>query len=240
MKNNNGITLMALVITIIVLIILAGVTIGALSGENGIINKAKEAKEVQERAEMAELMDIAYVSAKRDEKGNDEIMKEIETKLEEGGNGVKTKSTSQQSLESIVVGQKKVEINKSSDPLEITVTLKYNNQNNNKYYVLINEKYYEILLKGNGVEISQDETDISKDEIKEEIIEISDNDNSIITAKITKKTETKYILTITPIGVGTSSIKIKAKDTNKSETIDVAVTNKVQLELEDQLLNVNS
>lgn len=235
MKNNNGITLMALVITIIVLIILAGVTIGALSGENGIINKAKEAKEVQERAEMAELMDVAYVSATRDEKSNDEIMKEIATKLEEGGYVVKTKSTSQQSLESIMVGQKNVEINKSADPLEITVTLKYNNQNNNKYYVLINQKYYEILLKGNGVEISQDETDISKDEIKEEqIIEISDNDNSIVTATITKKTETEYILTITPIGVGTSSIKIKAKDTNKSEIIDVAVTNKVQLELEGE------
>ena len=35
-KNARGITLIALVITIIVLLILAGVTINALSGENGI------------------------------------------------------------------------------------------------------------------------------------------------------------------------------------------------------------
>ena len=44
-KNNKGITLIALVITIIVLLILAGVTIAALSGDNGILRRATEAKE---------------------------------------------------------------------------------------------------------------------------------------------------------------------------------------------------
>ena len=43
--NARGITLIALVITIIVLLILAGVTIAALSGDNGILTKAKEAKQ---------------------------------------------------------------------------------------------------------------------------------------------------------------------------------------------------
>ena len=41
----KGITLIALVISIIVLLILAGVTIAALSGDNGILTRAKEAKE---------------------------------------------------------------------------------------------------------------------------------------------------------------------------------------------------
>ncbi len=44
-KNTRGITLIALVITIIVLLILAGVTIAALSGDNGILKRAAEAKE---------------------------------------------------------------------------------------------------------------------------------------------------------------------------------------------------
>ena len=44
MKRNKGITLIALVITIIVLLILAGVAIAMLSGENGILRKATEAK----------------------------------------------------------------------------------------------------------------------------------------------------------------------------------------------------
>lgn len=45
MKNNQkGITLVALVITIIVLLILAAVTIMALSGDNGILTRAKQSK----------------------------------------------------------------------------------------------------------------------------------------------------------------------------------------------------
>ncbi len=44
-KDEKGITLIALVITIIVLLILAGVTIAALSGDNGILKRAAEAKE---------------------------------------------------------------------------------------------------------------------------------------------------------------------------------------------------
>lgn len=44
MKNNKGITLIALVITIIVLLILAGVSIAMLTGNNGILTRANEAK----------------------------------------------------------------------------------------------------------------------------------------------------------------------------------------------------
>ncbi len=44
-KNEKGITLIALVITIIILLILAGITIATLTGENGILNKANTAKE---------------------------------------------------------------------------------------------------------------------------------------------------------------------------------------------------
>lgn len=43
MKNNKGITLIALVITIIVLLILAGISIAMLTGENGLLNKASGA-----------------------------------------------------------------------------------------------------------------------------------------------------------------------------------------------------
>ena len=44
MKSKNAITLIALVITILVLLILAGITINAIIGDNGIINNAKQAK----------------------------------------------------------------------------------------------------------------------------------------------------------------------------------------------------
>ena len=46
-KQENGITILALVITIIVLLILAGITIGAITGDNGIIRNAGQAKRKQ-------------------------------------------------------------------------------------------------------------------------------------------------------------------------------------------------
>ena len=61
MKNNKGITLVALVVTIIVLIILAGISINLILGDNGIITIAKKAKEntelakIQEETELNEL-----------------------------------------------------------------------------------------------------------------------------------------------------------------------------------------
>ena len=57
-QKNKGTTLIALVITIIVLLILAGVTISTLTGENGILTKATTAKNqtiISQDEEMIEL-----------------------------------------------------------------------------------------------------------------------------------------------------------------------------------------
>ena len=50
-ENMKGITLIALVITVIVLLMLSGITISMLTGDNGIITKVKEAKEKTKQAE---------------------------------------------------------------------------------------------------------------------------------------------------------------------------------------------
>ena len=52
--KNKGITLIALVVTIVVLLILAGVSINLVLGENGLITQAKEAKEQTKTAEVNE------------------------------------------------------------------------------------------------------------------------------------------------------------------------------------------
>ena len=54
-RHEKGITLIALVITIIVLLILAGVSIATLTGPNGLITRANQAKEATEQAEKDEL-----------------------------------------------------------------------------------------------------------------------------------------------------------------------------------------
>ena len=57
-KNAKGITLIALVITIIVLLILAGVTIATLTGDNGILNQAGKAKHKTTEAESIERVQV--------------------------------------------------------------------------------------------------------------------------------------------------------------------------------------
>ena len=58
MKNNKGITLIALVVTIIVLLILAGVSIAMLSGQNGILNRARDAREQSTKGSLDEAVKI--------------------------------------------------------------------------------------------------------------------------------------------------------------------------------------
>lgn len=58
MRKNGGITLVALVITIIILIILAGVSINILLGENGMIAKAKQAQKAQNVARILEKLEL--------------------------------------------------------------------------------------------------------------------------------------------------------------------------------------
>ena len=88
-KNARGITLIALVITIIVLLILAGVTINALSGENGIITKSKEAKIKTEKSKTIEKINLAILTAMT--KGDGDIDNAtLREELEKEGLTVKT------------------------------------------------------------------------------------------------------------------------------------------------------
>ena len=65
--DTKGITLIALVVTIIVLIILAGISINLILGDNGIITKAGEAQKAQEKAEIIENLQLE-ITAKEAEK----------------------------------------------------------------------------------------------------------------------------------------------------------------------------
>ena len=64
-KSSNGITLIALVITIIVLLILAGVAINLSVGENGIIRRAQEAINQYKDAAKNEEQQLAGVFGKK-------------------------------------------------------------------------------------------------------------------------------------------------------------------------------
>ena len=62
-KRNKGITLIALVVTIIVLLILAGISISMLTGQNGILNRAAEAKSKNGTAQNEDLVKLSTMDA---------------------------------------------------------------------------------------------------------------------------------------------------------------------------------
>ena len=81
--KNKGITLIALVITIIVLLILAGITIGTLTGENGILSNTLSSKEKTEIANEKEIVEIAAVEAKRRDKFGEVTKTRLQIALDE-------------------------------------------------------------------------------------------------------------------------------------------------------------
>ena len=70
MKKNKGITLVALVVTIVVLLILAGVSINLVLGDNGIITKAKEAQRKSAEASQNDLIGMNELAQQLGEKIN--------------------------------------------------------------------------------------------------------------------------------------------------------------------------
>ena len=68
--DKRGITLIALVVTIVVLLILAGITISLVFGSNGVIQKAQDSKEQTEIGEMREKLEMAKVPVYADGNGS--------------------------------------------------------------------------------------------------------------------------------------------------------------------------
>ena len=108
MKKERGITIVALVITIIVLIILAGISINTLIGENGIMTKAKQAKQniiLAGEAEALQLNQLYYeletggeLTEDEESAKKDEIIALLQKQVEELQNQVKTLTTENEDL----------------------------------------------------------------------------------------------------------------------------------------------
>ena len=80
--KEKGITLIALIVTIIILIILAGITIGVLTGDDGLINNANNAKEQTEIANEKEIVDRATINAIGNNKRGNLVKGELQQELD--------------------------------------------------------------------------------------------------------------------------------------------------------------
>ena len=93
-KSTKGITLIALVVTIIVLLILAGVSIAMLTGNNGILTQGKRAKEETTVGHEKEAAQMAYAGAKAKKLGEEVTAEDVNEQLTiNGENATATEGT---------------------------------------------------------------------------------------------------------------------------------------------------
>ena len=82
-RKRSGITLIALVITIIILLILAGVAIASLTGDNGLLNRAVGAKDATEKAEILDNVRVKILGKMVEKNGQDLTEEEIKDILDD-------------------------------------------------------------------------------------------------------------------------------------------------------------
>lgn len=125
MKSKKGITLIALIITIIVLLLLAGISISMLSGQDGILNKATTAKTKSKESEILEKVNLSVLSAVTKAEGriNEEIILE-ELKGEFGENSEIVKEYEES--KTITIGDNKYEISSNGSVEQYSLANKLN------------------------------------------------------------------------------------------------------------------
>ena len=143
MKRNKGITLVALVITIILLLILAGITLMALTGDNGLFTRAKEAKEKTQKEAAIEKINLVIADVYTKSYGE----KQEEPTLQDLADGL----CEDEETEYVDVGTRKTS---ALDKIEVGT--------NEAIYVKLKKYPYEFKINGalkivaiDGIEVSE-------------------------------------------------------------------------------------
>ena len=175
MRNKQkGITLIALVVTIVVLLILAGVSLMTLTGENGLITRTTSAKEKMSIAEAQEVANLEYMNGKLGEyvgeTTNEEIAEAIAEKLHDD---YKYETKYVPAEGAIITGAELYDgdvLAETTKPIPIKVNSEESKTNvktlkvkttteggtgDGKYYVEIDGLYHEIKVE-NGVTIDKE------------------------------------------------------------------------------------
>ncbi|MCI9246303.1 MAG: hypothetical protein HFJ30_04165 [Clostridia bacterium] len=180
LKGEIGITLVALVVTIVVLLILAGITLTYVLGDNSIFKQASNAKLETELAKIEEQAGIIY-SDKFIEKQEGKVKnREVIDKLIENGNKIEIKSIGEVNIIGVEIEPSEVVMNQN-EKSTIIVNLKELEDADN-YYAVVDGSYYKINFYNNSLSIEREAT-IPNESIVESIdIEVENNyDTTIIT-----------------------------------------------------------
>ena len=127
MRRNKGITLIALVITIIVLLILAAVSIATLTGENGILTQANKAKVETRGASVEEECSLWKINQEMDNKtteGTAQTLDELLNSLEERNLITVEEKEIIKDTGEITIGSRTIDFGKEDPIEELPTTVK--------------------------------------------------------------------------------------------------------------------
>ena len=220
-KNIKGITLIALIITIIILLILAGISIATIAGKDGLIIKTKSAKEEYIKSEMKEqlILAIQNLQAEKNGKGTlEDITQEwasssikgydIKAKEDKKTNGKIIQMTKENITVKFLVDSnlKVVEINteqNESEELEAEVSYNFNDNTTEKIKTSELVKLKDITGNNNDAEVEN----ITVNEEKNGII----FDGTSSYSKIDLKQNLEFPVTV--------ELAITAEDANRTQVI---------------------
>ena len=182
-KNEKAITLIALIVTIIVLLILAGVSIAVLTGDNSILRRSSEAKVTTKIAEIEEQANLLYTSklitALKAPTGDRNVAlatvcDELK-KPENGGYNVDFKTTEAATVDKVIftsenvttesagtVGTIKIgegETAQTPREVQITATVVPTEASGGNWYAIVEGKYYKIDIPEGKKQIKIDRTE---------------------------------------------------------------------------------
>jgi len=210
LKNGAGITLVALVVTIVVLLILAGITITYVMGDNSIFNKASNAKLNTELAKIEEQAGIIYANKLIDQQAGkiSEITNEdIIDGLQKNGNIIEIRNAGEYQIERIKLEPATISIDKN-ETAKIKVKID-GTENNNIYYAVIQGKYYKMHFINSLLRIEREATDLEGDATNLLMIEVETEYDSTIVTNVTINQNEKTLEILSGTQYGNTGITVK-------------------------------
>ena len=164
-KNEKAITLIALIVTIIVLLILAGVSIAVLTGDNSILRRSSKAKITTKIAEIEEQANLIYTSElitklKAPTGDRDVALATVCGKLQEeyGEEKIQYNSTEAPQVKSVVINQTELSIMQGGTDT-VTATVVPKATSGGAWYAVVEGKYYKIDIPEGKKQIKVDRTE---------------------------------------------------------------------------------
>ena len=234
-NKQNGITLIALVISIIVLLILAGVSIMTLAGDNGLLNRTVSAKDKTTLAEFREEARTEYLAQQIDKYSDGTATSYanlIQTLKDKNKYTiVPSPNSTNRTISSITLSANEGTISVGGTPLTIDVNIEYDPNEDGGDYLLVDGKYYAITESStNGLEVANEPTNMEAGNQQPENVTIAATPSDTnITTSISGNT-----ITISPSENATkktSTISVTVNDetfTNNTISVEVVKLSKLK------------